>query len=184
VNARRVVIAVAIAAVMAGALLAMGREPWCTCGYVKLWHGITKSAENSQHLTDWYTFTHLLHGFGFYWLLFLVARPLPIGTRFLIAAGVEAAWEVLENTPLVIERYRAGTIALDYYGDSVVNSLGDLATEMAGFGMAAVAPAAVSVALFVALELLLAYAIRDNLTLNIVMLIRPIEAIKEWQTGK
>src|SRR5690242_1395289 len=93
--------AAAVAIVFAAASIeyAMGRVPWCTCGYIKIWHGVVKSSENSQHLTDWYTFSHVIHGMGFYFLLWLVARRLPPGARFVLAVLLEAAWEVLENTP-------------------------------------------------------------------------------------
>lgn len=161
----------------------MGRVPWCECGYVKLWHGVVESAESSQHLTDWYTFTHVIHGFGLYAVLARVGRGVPLSTRFLVATAAEAAWEIFENTPLVIERYRAETISLDYYGDSVVNVLGDLAASSVGFFFAARAPVALTIVSFVALEAALAYFIRDNLTLNVLMLVWPLESVKAWQSG-
>jgi hypothetical protein len=173
----------AIGAAMALALLALGREPWCTCGTIRLWHGVVHSSENSQHLSDWYTFTHVLHGFGFYAALAPFRRWLPPRARFLLAMAGEAAWEVVENTDFVIQRYRAATIALDYYGDSVVNSLGDLLAAAAGYGLAARAPVAMTIAVAVALELFLAWAIRDNLTLNVLMLLHPFPAIEAWQSG-
>ena len=164
-------------------LLHVGRVPICTCGYVKLWHGETMSAENSQHIADWYTPSHIIHGLVFYAVLWLVARRLPFGWRLVIAALLEATWEIVENSDAVIERYRAVTISLDYYGDSVINSVADVAWMALGFAFARRAPVWVTVAAGIALELLALYVIRDNLTLNVWMLAAPSDAIRNWQSA-
>lgn len=175
--------AVGIVASAATLLLAMGRSPWCTCGSFAPWNGDAWGPENSQHLADPYTFTHLTHGLLLYLLCRLASPRASGGTRFLLAVVAESGWEVLENTEWVIDRYRAATMALGYYGDSVINSVGDILACIVGFALAAVLPTRASILVAVLLELTLLLWIHDSLLLNLLMLLHPIEAVKQWQLG-
>ena len=172
-----------IAVVMAAVLLAMGRVPMCTCGSIKLWHGVVNSAENSQHIADWYTPSHIVHGLLFFGATYWLLPRRSLGFRAAVASLVEAAWEIVENTPMVIGRYRDATMALGYTGDSVVNSVSDLAAMLLGFALASRLPVWASVLLVLALALAALLAIRDNLTLNILMLLWPVDAVRNWQAG-
>lgn len=172
-----------IAVVMAAVLLAMGRVPMCTCGSIKLWHGVVNSAENSQHIADWYTPSHIVHGLLFFGATYWLLPRRSLGFRAVVASLVEAAWEIVENTPMVIGRYRDATMALGYTGDSVVNSVSDLAAMLLGFALASRLPVWTSVLLVLALELAALLAIRDNLALNILMLLWPVDAVRNWQAG-
>ena len=182
-DSRYLVLTAAIVAAAAVTLFVMGQVPICKCGYVKLWHGVVSSSENSQHVSDWYSFSHVIHGFAFYGLLYLVAHRWPLGLRLAIAMLLEASWEVFENTDFIINRYRAVTISLDYYGDSVLNSVFDMLMMALGFVIAARVPVWVTLVLVVAMEGFVGYWIRDNLALNIIMLIYPLESIRAWQMG-
>ena len=177
------VIALAIMMAAAAILLAMGRNPICTCGTIGLWVGERDSAETSQMLADWYSLSHIVHGLLFYAALWLVARRWPVEWRFLIALLIESTWEVVENTPMVIDRYRATTAALGYTGDSVINSLSDISMMALGFLLARKLPVWAAILLLIALEIIPLFAIRDNLTLNVVALISPNQALQAWQAG-
>ncbi|MGV3549104.1 DUF2585 domain-containing protein [Rhizobium sp.] len=161
----------------------MGRIWICECGTVKLWEGGGNTSGNSQHIADWYTLSHIIHGFLFYWFAWLAFRGRSVGFRLGLATLVEAGWEILENSPLIIERYRSATMALNYFGDSILNSAMDNVWMAAGFLFAWRMPVWLTVSLAVIFELLVAYVIRDNLTLNVIMLVWPVEAIKVWQGG-
>ena len=165
----------------AALLFLMERPPICTCGRVALWGPVGPT--QSQMLADWYSASHVVHGLLFYAALWLVARRWPVERRFTVALLIEAAWEVAENTPMVIDRYREATAALGYMGDSMVNSLSDIAMMAAGFLAARKLPVWASVALIALLELVPLLVIRDNLTLNVWMLLAPNDAIRIWQGG-
>ncbi len=164
-------------------LMAMGQPLICECGTIRLWHGLVAGPENSQQLTDWYTYSHVIHGIGFYLLLWLIFPRTPIGLRFALALGLEAGWEIFENTPLIIDRYRQQALAQGYFGDSIVNSVSDTLAMAFGFVLARTLPVWATIALLIGIELFMVYLIRDNLTLNIIQLIYPSEAISSWQAS-
>jgi hypothetical protein len=177
-------IALLIVAAADAMLYALGRPPICTCGTINLWHGDVFSSGNSQHLTDWYSPSHVLHGLVFYMVLRLVVPKAGLGPRFVAATLAESGWEVLENTGMMIDRYRETTIALGYYGDSIINSASDITMMSLGFLIATRAPVWFSVGLFLTAELVVGLVIRDGLILNVVMLVWPFEAILAWQAGR
>ena len=175
--------AILLLAPTAALLLLMGRPPICTCGTVSFWVNESNSPRTSQMLADWYSFSHVVHGLLFYAGLWLLFRKWPVERRFFVALAIEAAWEIVENTPMIINRYREETAALGYTGDSVLNSMSDIAMMALGFLIARKLPVSWAVAFVVVLELIPLAVIRDNLTLNVWMLLAPNEAIKAWQAG-
>ncbi len=177
-------VVVGIVLLSAAYLLWIGREPICKCGYIKFWHGQVVSSENSQHITDWYTPSHIIHGFLFFGALWLVARRLSFSWRLAIATLVEAAWEIVENSDAVIERYRSVTISLDYYGDSVLNVVADISAMILGFWLASKLPVWVTVALILLFEGVTMWIIRDGLALNVLMLLYPLDSVAQWQAGR
>ena len=185
---RRAAIATLLTLLVSAAILAgMGRPLICECGTVKLWWGVVQSAENSQHLTDWYSFSHVIHGLLFYgaahllWRRWKLLGGLPARWALPIALVIEATWELFENSPVIIDRYRAVTVSWGYSGDSIVNSVADIGWMAAGFWLASRLPVKASIAMGIAFELFTLAMIRDNLTLNVLMLVWPVEAIKVWQ---
>lgn len=185
-RAQIILVVAGIIAAQAVALYAMGHPLICKCGYIKLWHFDVESAENSQHLFDWYSPSHLIHGFVFYWLLWLASRyvPMSLGLRLALAVAIEASWEVIENTDFVINHYREATISLDYYGDSVINSVSDTFVMVLGFYVARWLPVWLTVTIAIALEVFVGAMIRDNLTLNILMFVWPLDPVLQWQQAR
>lgn len=182
---RRVAIFVAgLVAIQALILFLFGQPKICECGFVKLWEGVVLGSGNSQHLTDWYTFSHIIHGFIFFWLARYAFPRVGIGVWLVIAVGVEVAWEILENTPMVINHYRQQALAQGYVGDSIINSIMDTLAMIAGFFFALRMPWWVVVLVAVALEGFTLYMIRDGLALNILGLVVPLDSISQWQVGK
>lgn len=161
----------------------MGRVPICECGYVKLFEPGVNTPGNSQHLADWYTPSHIIHGFLFYGLAWLLFRKQTIGMRLSFAVLIEAAWELLENSPIIIDRYRTATMALGYSGDSILNSAMDTVFMVLGFFFAARMPIWLTIVIAIFFEIFTGWLIRDNLTLNVLMLVAPVDAIKEWQNA-
>ena len=180
---RTAVSASVVFALAAAILLAMGRHPICTCGSIDLWVGGRDSPRTSQMLADWYSLSHIVHGLIFYAALWLIFHRWPVARRFLVALIVEAGWEVIENTPMVIDRYRETTAALGYTGDSVLNSMSDIAMMCVGFLAARRLPLWASVLLLLALEVIPLFVIRDNLALNIWNLLAPNAQVAAWQAG-
>jgi hypothetical protein len=176
-------IALGLAALTAAILLWMGRPAICTCGVVKLWVGTVNGPDNSQHLADWYTPSHVIHGFLFYLLGWFFLRRNPPGDRLLGAVLIEASWEILENSSFIIDRYRDATMALGYSGDAVINSVADIGWMVVGFAIARRLPVWATLLLAIGFELLTLVVIRDNLTLNVLMLVAPVDAIRVWQGG-
>ncbi len=188
-NRRTILVSLAIAILTIAILYAMNRPPICECGYVKLWHGQINDAGNSQHITDWYTPSHIIHGVIFYalgWLLFAkwqIGGAKAVHWGLPLAVFLEAAWEVLENTQMVIDRFRSVTANFGYSGDSILNSAADIGWMAFGFWLALRLPVKVTVGLAIIGEVVAALVVRDNLTLNVIMLLFPIEAIAEWQAA-
>lgn len=163
-------------------LYAMGQPFMYEGGYIKFWHGVVISGENSQHLTDWYTFSHVIHGILFYAALSYFFPRLSVSLRLILALCIESGWELFENTDMIINRYREQALAQGYFGDSTVNSLGDMCAALGGFLMAWRLPVWGSILAVILLEAIALYFIRDSLTFNIVQLIHPIDAIGAWQS--
>lgn len=177
------VVFVTLLVAQAVTLYLMGRVPICECGYIKLFEPGVNTPGNSQHIGDWYTPSHIIHGFLFYLLTWAVMRGTSSGARLSLAAVIEIAWEILENSPVIIDRYRSETMAVGYTGDSVLNSVMDTVFMALGFLFAARAPVWLTIVVAIIFELFTGWLIRDNLALNVLMLAWPVEAVKVWQAG-
>ncbi len=171
-------------------LFAMGREPICNCGFIKFWEGDVMSSSNSQQIADWYTFSHIIHGFIFYGFFIWISRKffkgsggLPLGLIFIGAVLLETGWEIVENSTWIIDYYRNNTVSLGYIGDSILNSVFDVIWMAIGFVMARKFPIWLTILLIVVFEVMTGYIVRDGLALNILMFIYPSEAVKAWQVA-
>lgn len=173
----------AISVAMATILHLMGQPLWCKCGRWTPWSWDIWSSHNSQHLIDPYFFTHILHGVVLCGLLCLLPARVSEASRFLLAVVLEASWEILENSPAIIERYRTATISKDYFGDSIINSAGDLTACIVGYLLAGRLGLRRSIVFFLLMEFILLLMIRDSLLLNVLMLAWPFESVKQWQNG-
>lgn len=178
-----ILISLAVIGVAVLVLYLQGRVWWCQAGDLSPWAWNIWSTHNSQHVIDPYSFTHILHGILEFWLIGLIFKKMPVAWRLVIAVSIESSWEIAENSSYIINRYREATISLDYFGDSIINSISDILCCAAGFVIAYKIRFWRSLILFVATELVLIFCIRDSLIINIIMLIYPIEAIKTWQIG-
>lgn len=181
IRVRTVILFVGIMLAHALVLSRMGRRFWCACGELALWKGEAWSSHTSQHLLDPYSFSHIQHGILFFFVFYLLKVQPRIG--FWGACLTEIAWEILENSAFIINRYRSATAALDYFGDSIINSEGDILCCLFGFVLALRLPWRVTLGLFLAMEFGMLIFVRDSLSLNVLMLITPIEAIRQWQLG-
>jgi hypothetical protein len=165
-------------------LYSQGRFWICSCGFVKLWAGdIWSAIDNSQHIIDPYSFSHIQHGLLFYWLVAWVLPRLSLAWRFVAAMTIESGWEMFENSSVMIRRYNEMTISKDYTGDTIINSFSDLAMCTLGFWIAHYLGFRRTLVLFIAIEVVMILWIRDSMFLNIIMLLFPIEAIRNWQMG-
>lgn len=177
--------ALLVAAAFGLTLYAMGRSLICPCGTIEIWHGAANDSGTSQHISDWYALSHIIHGFIFFWIAHLIGRwrgkALGFGLAMTLAIAVEGGWELLENSSFIIDRYRETTASDLYAGDSVLNSMADIGFMALGFLIARVAPVWTVVAAAIAMELVAIYVIRDNLTLNVLMILWPLDAIRDWQ---
>ena len=180
---RALVVGGAIFLVQAIALYFFGQPSICECGYVKVWEGVVRSAGNSQHLFDWYTPSHVIHGLIFYGIFWYFFPKMSVWWRIALSIGLESAWEITENTPMVINHYRQQALAQGYIGDSILNSIMDTLAMVGGFLLARCIPVWVAVAVALALELYVGYMIRDNLTLNVLGMFYVFPWVTQWQSG-